>query len=81
MSLLSPTLRPPAVWKLALGTVNARLDFRCPFWIVIMNRTGFAQGAIQFNVQLDHVARRVAAENFEVLGLPARLAEDDESVG
>jgi hypothetical protein len=45
-----------------------------------MHRLGFAQGAVQFDVQLDHVAGGVAAENFEMLWLSPRLPHDGEAV-
>jgi hypothetical protein len=47
------------------------LYFRSPFGIVIMDRTGFAQGTVPLDVQFHDVPRGVAAQNLEMLGLAA----------
>lgn len=44
-------------------------------------RLGVAQRAVQLDVQLDELAALASAEDLEVLGLPARDADDGEAVG
>jgi hypothetical protein len=41
---------------------------------------GFAQGAVQLDIQLDHVARVVPAEDLEMLRFAPRFAKDSEAV-
>src|ERR1700722_18932162 len=65
----------------AVNPSSRGVDFRCPFGIIVFNRSRFAQRTVQLYVQLDGVARGIAAKNLEVLGLPARLAEGGKSIG
>jgi hypothetical protein len=55
-------------------------NFLCPFRIVFADRHGFTQGAVQFDMKFDHIARAIPAEDFEMLRFPAGLADDREAV-
>ncbi len=70
-----------SVRRVGLARSSGLLDFLRPLMIARGYRLGVAQRAVQLDVQLDELAALASAEDLEVLGLPARDADDGEAVG